>query len=368
MHLFAPSYPDPLEELFHADLPAGEPWGWLLAWRILNDQTLAQKFMAAEVPSGLSHWVGQELRRLKKERERLQEDHPFGDFGSRKAHPAEEAALEVLLNPSPELLGELYQKFGYGGFIKHSAFFYNQHLQPVARPDPSSFADLVGYTRQIGQLRRNVERFLAGRPSVPMLLYGARGSGKSSSVKALRTHYGEQGLKLVEVLAEGLERLPDLLELLRPLPYKFVLYLDDLALSTDDPRFHKLKALLEGAVFERPSNVLVVATSNRRNLVTQSFADRPEPDSTDPAAWDTLQDKLALADRFGLVLTFPPFNQAHYLEAVAHILDCALDEETRKAALQFALDGRGFSGRTARHFVNQFETTSEKKQAMSNER
>lgn len=356
MHLFAPSSPYPLEELFHADLPAGEPWNWLLAQRILNDQKLARRLLAQAVPAGLSHWIGQELRRLKKELERLQQDYPFGDFGNRPSLPAEEAALNVLLYGDPESLAELYLNHGYGPFVAHSAFFYDQALQPVDHPDPSSFDDLVGYARQIQQLRRNVERFLAGKPSVPMLLYGARGSGKSTSVKSLRTHYADQGLRLVEVLGEGLERLPELLQMLRPLPYKFVLYLDDLAFAADDQRFHKLKALLEGAVYERPHNVLVVATSNRRNLVTQSFSDRPEPDSTDPAAWDTLQDKLALADRFGLVLTFPPFNQQHYLEAVSHILATSMNEEVRKAALAFALEGRGFSGRTARHFANQFES------------
>ncbi|GIW24800.1 MAG: hypothetical protein KatS3mg069_1067 [Meiothermus sp.] len=186
-----------------------------------------------------------------------------------------------------------------------------------------------------------------------MLLYGARGTGKSTSVKALRTQYADRGLRLIEVLADGLEQLPALLELLAPLPYKFVLYMDDLAFAGDDERFHKLKALLEGAVYERPSNVLVVATSNRRNLVTQHWSDRPAPDANDPASWDTLQDKLALADRFGLVLTFPPFDQQLYLEAVAYILGHELDEATHQAALQFALEGRGFSGRTARHFANQ---------------
>jgi predicted AAA+ superfamily ATPase len=353
MQLFPSLYESPLAELFHARLPAGEPWAWLLCQRILADEALARRLLCEPLSPGMAEWIHQELGHLRGELERLKKQYPFSDFGSREPIAAERAALKVLLEGSPTALQGLYQTYGYGIYVHHTAFLFNQRMQAVEKPDPASFDDLVGYNRQIRTLRTNLERFLAGKPAVPMLLYGARGSGKSTSVKALRTHYADQGLRLVEVLSEGLEQLPTLLMLLAPLPYKFVLYLDDLAFASDDERFHKLKALLEGAVYERPANVLVVATSNRRNLVAQHWSDRPDPDASDPASWDTMQDKLALADRFGLVLTFPPFDQQLYLEAVAHILGRSLDEETRQAALQFALDGRGFSGRTARHFANQ---------------
>ncbi len=353
MQLFPPLYDTPLAELFHTRVPAGEPWAWVLCQRILADETLARRLLVEPLSPGMADWVSQELGHLRREVERLKKQYPFSDFGNRDPSAAESAALKVLLEGSPAALQNLYQTHGYGIYVHHTAFLYSRQMHAVEQPDPVRFDDLVGYERQIRSLRINVERFLAGKPAVPVLLYGARGSGKSTSVKALRTHYAPQGLRLVEVLSEGLEQLPDLLEVLAPLPYKFILYLDDLAFASEDERFHKLKALLEGAVFERPSNVLVVATSNRRNLVTQHWSDRPDPDANDPASWDTLQDKLALADRFGLVLTFPPFDQQLYLEAVAHILGQQLDETTRKAALQFALEGRGFSGRTARHFANQ---------------
>lgn len=352
MHLFKSPYADPVEELLRADLPAGEPWGWLFAQRLLSEQSLARRLLGQGLTPGLSQWVAVELKRLRKELGQLQQEHRFADFGTRPPAPAEEAALRALSYASPESLAQVYRAHGYGAFTRHTAFLWGDRLHGVTHPDPARFFDLVGYERQIARLRTNVERFLEGKPSVPTLLYGARGCGKSTAVKALRTAYAEQGLRLVEVHSEGLERLPELLELLRPLPHRFVLYLDDLAIAAEDPRFHTLKALLEGAVYERPANVLVLATSNRRNLVVQSFADRPAPDSGDPAAWDTLQDKLALADRFGLVLTFPPFDQRHYLATVASILERELEEDTRKAALEFALDGRGFSGRTARHFAN----------------
>lgn len=353
MHLFPPLYPEPLQELFAAKVPLGEPWAWVLSQRILHNPVLARRLMSEPLSDGLAQWIEQELGTLRLDLMTLKKKHPFYDFGVDPPSTAEQAALEVLQGGRAKDVQLLYLRYGYGVFTSCTAFLYDGQMNPVAQPDPARFDDLVGFGRQIGALRANVERFLEGKPATPMLLYGARGSGKSTSVKALRTQYAPQGLRLVEVLSDGLERLPELLELLRPLPYRFVLYLDDLAFAADDPRFHKLKALLEGAVYERPNNVLVIATSNRRNLVSQQWSDRPEPDSSDPAAWDTLQDKLALADRFGLVLTFPPFNQQHYLEAVAHILGQELDEPLRKAALQFALDGRGFSGRTARHFANQ---------------
>lgn len=351
--LFPIPYSSPLQELFQAELPAGEPWGWVLSQRVLNSAALARRLLREPLAPGLASWIEAELRALQGELEALRNAHPYRDFGSRLPSRAEAAALEVLNRASAKDLQALYQRFGYGAYAFHTAFLYDGAMTPVVKPDPASFEELVGYTRQLTALHANVKRFLEGKPAVPMLLYGARGSGKSTSVKALRTHYAERGLRLVEVLSEGLERLPELLELLNPLPHRFVLYLDDLAFATEDIRFHKLKALLEGAVYERPQNILVIATSNRRNLVAQSWTDRPEPGSGDPAAWDTLQDKLALADRFSLVLTFPPFDQAHYLEAVQHILGRELDEDLRKSALQFAMDGRGFSGRTARHFANQ---------------
>ncbi|GEM87630.1 hypothetical protein MGR01S_22550 [Meiothermus granaticius NBRC 107808] len=351
--LFPAAHNSPLHELFQADLPTGEPWGWVLAQRILNSAALARRLLHDPLAPGLATWIEAELRALQGELEALKNAHPYGDFGARAPRPAEAAALEVLKRGSAPELQRLYQHFGYGIYASHSAFRYDGSMAPVAHPDPSRFEELVGYTRQLTALRTNVQRFLEGKPTVPMLLYGARGSGKSTSVKALHTHYKAQGLRLVEVSSEGLERLPELLELLGPLPYRFVLYLDDLAFNEGDARSHKLKVLLEGAIYERPANLLVIATSNRRNLLTQSWSDRPEPGSTDPTAWDTLQDKLALADRFGLVLTFPPFDQGHYLEAVRHLLGRELEDELRRAALQFALDGRGFSGRTARHFVNQ---------------
>ncbi len=353
MQLFPPLDANPLSELFNARVPRGEPWAWVLTQRILASEAVPRRLLCEPLSAGLAAWIDEELARLRRELERLRKQYPYADFGSREPSQAEAVALEILLRGSSADVQRLYQAYGYGMYVHHNAFVFDGQVRAVEKPDPARFVDLVGYTRQIGLLRNNIERFLAGKPAVPMLLYGARGSGKSTSVKALRTHYAERGLRLVEVLSGGLDQLPLLMKELAPLPFRFLLFMDDLAFAEGDERFHRLKVLLEGAVYERPANVLVVATSNRRNLVSQHWSERPDPKANDPASWDTLQDKLALADRFGLVITFPPFDQQLYLETVAHLLGRGLDETTRKAALQFALDGRGFSGRTARHFVNQ---------------
>ncbi|RIH88871.1 hypothetical protein Mlute_00476 [Meiothermus luteus] len=351
MRLFPPLHESPLAELFHAHPPRGEPWAWVLCQRLWYAEDLARRLLTEPLTPGLGDWIEQELSLLRHELAQLKQRYPFADFGLREASPAEQAALRVLQGGSASELQALYRAHGYGIYAQHTAFLYDRKMEPVPHPDPARFSDLVGYARQLQALRQHVEGFLEGKEAVPVLLYGARGSGKSTAVKALRTEYSPRGLRLVEVLPDSLEQLPALLALLAPLPYRFVLYLDDLAFSSDDERFHKLKALLEGAVYERPPNVLVVATSNRRNLVREQWSDRPDPNAPEPASWDTLQDKLALADRFGLVLTFPPFDQPLYLEAVAHILGRPLDEATRQAALRFALEGRGFSGRTARQFA-----------------
>lgn len=350
--LFPPLPEPPRRALLEADLPRGEPWGWLLAEVLLEAEGLARKLLTQGLSPGLAQILQDELLALRQRLHVLRNSDRLSSFGLREPSPAELAALEVLEHGDADDLLELYRQHGYGPFARHSAYLFEGRLEAVANPDPVDFSALVGFERQIAALKTNVERFLEGQPALPTLLYGARGCGKSTAVKALRSTYAARGLRLVEVLYRGLGHLPQLLETLRPLPQKFLLYLDDLAFSAEDPGFHQLKALLEGAVYQRPANVLVVATSNRRNLINESWADRPEPGDGDPAAWDTLQNKLALADRFGLVLTFPPFDQQSFLRTVAYLLGRELDEATRQAALRFAQEGRGFSGRTARQFAD----------------
>jgi len=342
---------DPIQALLERPLPHGDPWNWLLARALLQSETLARRLLVSR-PAGLNTLVNEDLQRLRDLGFWLKERYPLADLGQRQPFPAEEAALEALERGDAEQLAALYRTHGFAPFSCISAFVWNGELQPVRHPDPVDLGELVGYEKQLKTLLGNVERFLQGKPALPTLLYGARGTGKSTAVKALRTIFAAEGLRLVEVLPEGLFSLPELLERLRDLPQRFLLYIDDLSYDASDPGWRKLKALLDGAVWATPKNTLLIATSNRKNLIREGWSDRPDPGS-EPGAWDSLQEKLALADRFGLHVTFPPFDQKLYLRAVAHHLNKdELDESTRAAALRFALEGHGFSGRTAKQFAD----------------
>jgi len=336
---------DPSALALRFDLPHGEPWGWALAQALLSARGLARALTAGE-PPGLLSLVEGELTRLRELREKLRQHHPLADLGVRVATEGEWAALKVLEEGGARDLARVYRRYGRAPFVCHTAFVWNDRLEAVKRPEPADLDALLGYEAQKKKLARLAERFLSGKPVPPTLLYGARGSGKSTAARALLFAYAERGLRFVELFPEGLFHLPKLYEELEGLPYRFVLFLDDLAFEPQDERMAKLKSLLEGSLFARPQNTWILATSNRRNLVREAWADREGP-----AAWDTAEELRSLADRFGVVITFPPFDQARYLEAVALHLGRPLDEKIRAEALRFAGEGRGYSGRTARQFA-----------------
>jgi uncharacterized protein len=188
-----------------------------------------------------------------------------------------------------------------------------------------------------------------------VLLYGSRGTGKSSLIKALLPEFGDQGLRLIEVPKQELIELPQILEQLRGLPQKFIVFVDDLSFEADEAAFKSLKVVLEGGVVNRPKNIAVYATSNRRHLIREFFADRPRPQDNDEVhQWDTVQEKLSFGDRFGLTLTFQPADQDTYLYIVHHLAtDILIDPaDLDFRALQWATQQNGRSGRTARQFVD----------------
>lgn len=212
---------------------------------------------------------------------------------------------------------------------------------------------LVGYESQRDQLLRNTEFLLAGLPALHILLYGSRGSGKSSLVKSLLGKY--ENLRLIEVAKSELRDLPAIVEGLRNLPQKFVIFVDDLSFEEDDDAYKALKVVLEGNLTARPQNVVVYATSNRRHLIREFFDDRPRPrDADEIHNWDTVQEKLSFSDRFGLTLTFEPADQPTYLKIVHHLAEQAgiSVDDLEFRALQWATRHNGRSGRTARQFVD----------------
>lgn len=257
-----------------------------------------------------------------------------------------------------EVLAAYYRQFGTGLFARYRAFRWQQgQLRGIAHPDPVQLTELVGYESQKDTLVKNTEFLLAGSPALHVLLYGSRGTGKSSLVKGLLNKYSERGLRLIEVAKSDLKDLPEIVEQLRNVPQKFIIFVDDLSFEEDDDAFKALKVVLEGSVTARAQNVVVYATSNRRHLVREFFEDRPRPrDGDEVHAWDTVQEKLSFSDRFGLTLTFEPANQDTYLNIVRHLAAQAgislPQEDLDYRALQWATRHNGRSGRTARQFVD----------------
>jgi hypothetical protein len=257
-----------------------------------------------------------------------------------------------------EILAEYYQRFGTGLFAQYRAFRWQSgQLIGIAHPDPIELTELAEYESQKEALVKNTEFLLAGYPALHILLYGSRGTGKSSLVKGLLNQYGDRGLRLIEVAKSELKDLPTVQEQLRDVPQKFIIFVDDLSFEEDDDAFKALKVVLEGSVTARPQNVVVYATSNRRHLVREFFDDRPRPrDGDEVHAWDTVQEKLSFSDRFGLTLTFEPANQDTYLNIVRHLAEQSRislsHNELEYRALQWATRHNGRSGRTARQFID----------------
>lgn len=238
--------------------------------------------------------------------------------------------------------------------LNHALRYTGGRLTAVAAPHGASLDDLVGLDDQLARLSANTEALIARRPSHNTLLYGPRGSGKSTAVRGLLERYGRSGLRLVELPVDELHHLAHLLDELRTLPQSFVLFVDDLGFEDGDSGYRPLRTLLEGGLSGRPPNVALYATSNRRHLVRERFSDRPDPLDDDVHGWDTQHEKLALADRFGLTLTFPDAGQRRYLElvtALAGARSLTIDDLERRA-IRFAEWGNGYSGRTARQFID----------------
>ena len=232
------------------------------------------------------------------------------------------------------------------------------HLEAVTHPHRIQPGDLCGLARQAADLDRNTRQFIAGFPANNALLWGARGTGKSSLIKAMLTAYSDQGLRLIEVDKHDLIDLSKIVDRLDGRAEFFVLYCDDLSFEADDASYKALKAVLDGSISVAPSNVLIYATSNRRHLLPEFMSENREARIVDGELHhgEAVEEKISLSERFGLWLSFHPFNQDTYLEIVAHWLQrlgmpADLDDEIRRQALEWALTRGSRSGRVAWQFA-----------------
>lgn len=257
------------------------------------------------------------------------------------------------LEASAAQMAEYYKKNGCGMYARYRAFVWRDgNIEPVPYPDPIRLANLKGYDYQRSLAIDNTVAFLEGLAANNCLLYGDRGTGKSSTVKAILNEYYPEGLRMVEMPKESLGEFPKLVEKIAALPLKFVVFIDDLSFSQQDDTFAALKAVLEGGVAARPDNALIYATSNRRHLVRETFSDRL---GDEVHASDTMQESLSLADRFGLAINFTTPDRARFLEIVRALAEeRGINEDMRvieAGAERWATERGGRSPRCAKQYI-----------------
>ena len=232
-----------------------------------------------------------------------------------------------------------------------------QTLVPVKHPHLVDSADLIGIEAQCTALDRNTRQFLRGFPANHALLWGDRGTGKSSLVKAMLARYAADGLRLIGIGKEGLAHLQDIAELLWERPERYILFCDDLAFNEDEPEYRELKAMLEGGIAACPDNVLIYATSNRRHLMPRQVRENQYSQNDEDELYprEATEEKVSLSDRFGLRLAFYRISQDTYLQIVSHYAQkrgiSVPPVELRRAALEWEAASSGRSGRVAYQFV-----------------
>lgn len=242
-------------------------------------------------------------------------------------------------------------------------------LEAVRHPHQIRLDDLQGVEPQKADIERNTRQFLAGHPANNVLLTGARGTGKSSLVKGVLTQFGPHGLRLIEVDRNDLVGLPEIIDLIAERPERFIVFCDDLSFEAAEPGYKALKSALDGSIAGTPDNLLIYATSNRRHLMPERMAENLEATHTADGEihpGETTEEKISLSERFGLWLSFYPFDQDRYLEICAHWLQqfgvgvdvaksaLAGRPAWQQEALQWAMQRGSRSGRVAWQFARDF--------------
>ena len=249
-----------------------------------------------------------------------------------------------------------YRHKGFGLFSCYSAFQFtkNKEILPIKNFDSMSFSDLKNYEYQKGVIKQNTKAFLEDKEANNILLYGDRGCGKSSTVKALLNEFQESNLKIIQVYKESFIYLSDLFEQLRNQPAKFIIFADDISFDENDKEFSSIKAILEGSLSNRPSNTVIYATTNRMHLVKETFSSR---EGNEIHYNDTIDEMVSLSDRFGIMLTFSLLTKSEYLDIVEQIaIDCCVEvsDTLYKEAEAFSALKSIRTPRVARQFIIDF--------------
>ena len=264
---------------------------------------------------------------------------------------------------STELLDNLilhYKTLGSGVLSRYTAFKYDGTLEGISQIEDVTFDTLVGLDYQKQILIDNTESFLDGKRANNVLLFGDRGTGKSSSVKALLNMYADKGLRLIEIPKHCIRDIPKLSKALSEKPNKYILFLDDLSFETHEAEYRALKIAMEGQLRATPDNVLIYATSNRRHLIRETWADRQ---GGEVHLNDQMQETLSLSERFGISLVFSAPNQKEYLNIVKEMLkgyNIEMNGDIEKAAVVWQMNYGGRSPRCAKQFVTSYISKGEK--------
>ncbi len=265
-------------------------------------------------------------------------------------------SLQKECNNSFEGLKTYYKKMGYGIFEAYDAFKWDNGLVGINAIDTISVDDLIGYEHQKEAIIENTKFLVDGMKANNVLLYGDRGTGKSSSVKAVFNLYKTEKLKIIELAKEQFIDFGKILDEIRDRGHKFIIFIDDLSFEDFETDYKHFKAVLEGGLEVRPQNVVIYVTTNRRNIIKENWKDQMGAQGDEIHISDSVQEKLSLADRFGLTITYPAPDKQLYLSIVkekAKLYNIPVNEmQLEEEALIWEMRNHGKSGRAATQFID----------------